>query len=63
MPVIPALRGPRQEDQEFKASMDYIARPYLKKKKKRPRKKKDVLVNDTVNILVPYPFVSLFSST
>jgi hypothetical protein len=33
MPLIPALKRMRQEDQEFKASLDYIARPYLKKKK------------------------------
>jgi hypothetical protein len=29
MPVIPALRRPIQEDLEFKASLDYIARPCL----------------------------------
>jgi hypothetical protein len=27
MPIIPALRRLRQEDQEFKASLQYIARP------------------------------------
>jgi hypothetical protein len=33
-PVIPALGKLRLEDQEFKASPDYIARPYLKNKNK-----------------------------
>jgi hypothetical protein len=31
MPVIPVLRRLRQEDQEFKANLNYISRPYLKK--------------------------------
>jgi hypothetical protein len=31
MPVIPVLRRMRQEDYEFKASMDYNKRPCLKK--------------------------------
>jgi hypothetical protein len=34
MPVIPALGRPRQEDLKFKGSLGYIARPYLKKRKK-----------------------------
>jgi hypothetical protein len=30
-PVIPALRKQRQEDGEFKGSVGYILKPYLKK--------------------------------
>jgi hypothetical protein len=30
LPVIPALHRCRQKRQEFKASFNYIARPYLK---------------------------------
>jgi hypothetical protein len=33
MPVIPALGRLRQEGGEFKASLDYIARPCISKKK------------------------------
>jgi hypothetical protein len=40
MPVIPALGRLRQEDYEFKASLDYIARTCLK----RPKKKKNSFV-------------------
>jgi hypothetical protein len=32
--VIPALQKLRQEDYKFKASVDYIMKPGLKKKKK-----------------------------
>jgi hypothetical protein len=35
MPIIPALRRPRQEDHEFEASLCYIARPCLKTNKKQ----------------------------
>jgi hypothetical protein len=34
-PIIPPLGRLRQEDQEFEASMGYIARHCLKKKKKK----------------------------
>jgi hypothetical protein len=34
-PVIPALGKHRQEDFEFKTNVGYIARPYLKKEKKK----------------------------
>jgi hypothetical protein len=33
IPVIPALKRWKQKDQEFKASMSYMARPCLKKTK------------------------------
>jgi hypothetical protein len=37
MPVIPAFRRQRQENQEFKANLGYIAKPYFKnQKQKRP---------------------------
>jgi hypothetical protein len=35
MPVIPALGRLRQEHCKFEASLDYLARPYFKKKKKK----------------------------
>jgi hypothetical protein len=37
--VIPTLESWRQEAPEFKASLDYKARPCLKKKEKETRKK------------------------
>jgi hypothetical protein len=33
-PVIPAFRRPKQKNPKFKASLGYLARPCLKKKKK-----------------------------
>jgi hypothetical protein len=37
MAVIPALRRLKQENPEFKAILDFIARPCLKKKKKKAK--------------------------
>jgi hypothetical protein len=34
MPIIPGIGRLRQEDHGFKANLGYVARPYLKKKKK-----------------------------
>jgi hypothetical protein len=41
MPVIPALCRPRQEDHEYQASLIYIARPCVKKPKRKQDKKKE----------------------
>jgi hypothetical protein len=35
MPIIPGVGKLRQEAYEFKASLNYIERPFLKKKKKK----------------------------
>jgi hypothetical protein len=34
MPIVPALGMQRQEDNKFKASLGYIAKPCLKNKQK-----------------------------
>jgi hypothetical protein len=39
IPVIPALRGWRQEDCDFKASLSYKRRPFLKRIKSKQNKK------------------------
>jgi hypothetical protein len=38
VPIIPALWRLRQENHEFKVSLSYIVRPYLKKRKKMGKK-------------------------
>jgi hypothetical protein len=35
MSIIPAFRRLRQEDPEFKSTLGYIARPYLKQAKNK----------------------------
>jgi hypothetical protein len=37
-PVFPALGRLRQDDHEFETTLDYVARPCLKKKKKKMKK-------------------------
>jgi hypothetical protein len=39
MPVIPALRRLRQEDNKFKVSLGYIVRPCEKEKERKKGKK------------------------
>jgi hypothetical protein len=41
MPIIPALGKLRQEDHEFKGSLENIDRPCLKKKKQKTEKKRN----------------------
>jgi hypothetical protein len=43
MPVIPALGRQKQEDHEFKARLDYIARHCLKPQSHQKKKKKRAL--------------------
>jgi hypothetical protein len=53
-PVIPALRGLRQENQEFEASLGYIARCCLKRKKGRKNAETGArLLIHIISLLVP----------
>jgi hypothetical protein len=47
MPIIPALGRRKQEDQEFKSSLGYIAR--LSFKKKERRKKNGLRISEAVH--------------
>jgi hypothetical protein len=40
MPVIPVFQRLRQEDPQFEASLGYIGKAYLEKKRKKERKER-----------------------
>jgi hypothetical protein len=50
MRVIPRLRGPKQEDHHFQASLGYIVRPCLRKKRKT-RKRSSTNIIKYIHIL------------
>jgi hypothetical protein len=63
MSLIPALGRKRQEDLKFKASLSYIVRAYLKKKKKQKDKPKSEITvkNIYTHIHTPFPIIPSFS--
>jgi hypothetical protein len=44
MPIIQTLGRMKQKDHEFKASLGYVARPYLKTNKRANKKNTDLRV-------------------
>jgi hypothetical protein len=55
MSVITALRRLRQEDLQFETSLNYITRPYLKRKKKLVLKRKSVAWGAITRIIGDHP--------
>jgi hypothetical protein len=56
MPVIPALRRRKQENQELEASLSYTRRPCLKKKGKEEEEEKEyiILIGNDDSIVLYY---------
>jgi hypothetical protein len=52
-PIIPACGKLRQEDLGFRANLGYIARPCLKKRKEKKRKRNHVVSTASLNKLPP----------